>query len=331
MKLVSAPSGSVQVGTTAAVPFAVRVLLSDGVTPAVGLPVTFTASGAAVNFGACNAGTCVLMTDANGLASTMVTPMAFGIVTIQAAAVGSTLTATFNAIARSVSMTQTDEFIAAGAIVAWTPQVSVVQNGAPAAGTTVAWTALSGMTVSPGSSLVNSQGMAQIAAVAGPMAADAQATGQACSWTTVCANFAAVAVASSSWRLAVMVGAGQTVAVTGTFAPVVVIVTDISGDPVAGAPVAVFQTVNPAAMPCPARGRCPALPLLASSVVPAVSDANGLVKAWPRCSLRVWPKSPTSPLQPERRASLPCPSNKGPEVVLFFLISPRSSTKAEPE
>jgi len=281
MKLVSAPSGSVQVGTAAAVPFAVRVLLSDGVTPAAGLPVTITASGAAVNFGACNAGTCVLMTDATGLASTTVTPTAFGTVTIQAAAVGVTQAAIFNAVARSVTMTQTDEYIAAGAAVAWTPQADVVQNGAPTAGTTVAWTASGGMTVSPGSSLVNSQGMAQVAAVAGPLAAGAQATGQACAWTTLCANFAAVAVAPPAWRLAVMEGAGQTVAVAGTFAPVVVIVTDISGDPVAGAPVAVYQTVNPAAIPCPVRGRCPALPLLASSVVAAVSDANGLVNVAP--------------------------------------------------
>jgi hypothetical protein len=221
------------------------------------------------------------MTDATGLASTTVTPTAFGTVTIQAAAVGVTQAAIFNAVARSVTMTQTDEYIAAGAAVAWTPQAGVVQNGAPTAGTTVAWTASGGMTVSPGSSLVNSQGMAQVAAVAGPLAAGAQATGQACAWTTLCANFAAVAVAPPAWRLAVMEGAGQTVAVAGTFAPVVVIVTDISGDPVAGAPVAVYQTVNPAAIPCPVRGRCPALPLLASSVVAAVSDANGLVNVAP--------------------------------------------------
>ena len=41
MTLVSAPSGTVLVGAAAA-PFAVRVMLGDGVTPVVGVPVTFT-------------------------------------------------------------------------------------------------------------------------------------------------------------------------------------------------------------------------------------------------------------------------------------------------
>jgi hypothetical protein len=281
MTLISAPSGTVQVGTVAIVPFTVRALLSDGATPAVGMPVTFTASGATVLFGACNAGTCVLMTDATGLASTTVTPTAFGAVTIQAAAVAVTQVATFNAIARSVTMAQTDEFIAAGTTVAWTPQASVVQNGAPAAGVTIAWTASGGMVVSPGSSLVNSQGVAQIAAIAGPIAAGTQASGQACAWIAICANFAATAVAPSAWQLAVSSGAGQSVAMPGTLAPVVMIVTDRSGDPVAGALVALHQTVNAAAIPCPPRGRCPVVPLLVSSVTTAVSDANGLVSVIP--------------------------------------------------
>jgi hypothetical protein len=50
---------------------------------------------------------------------------------------------------------------------------------------------------------------------------------------------------------------------------------------VAGAPVAVHQTVNAAAMPCPSRGRCPVAPLLGSSVAASVSDVNGLVSVAP--------------------------------------------------
>jgi hypothetical protein len=113
------------------------------------------------------------------------------------------------------------------------------------------------------------------------LAASAQATGQACAWTNVCVNFTAEGVSSSAWRIVVDSGAGQTVAVAETFAPVVMMVTDASGDPVAGAPVAVHQTVNAAAMACPARGRCPVAPVLANSVAAAVSDANGLVSVVP--------------------------------------------------
>ena len=281
MTLLSAPSGTVAVGTTAAAPFAVRVFEGDGVTPVAGVPVTFTASGVAVNFGACLALPCVVLTDATGMASTTVTPTAFGTVTVQAAAVGAVQTATFNAVARSVMLAQPEEYIAAGATVTWIQQASVAQNGAPAAGATVAWTATGGMAVSPGSGLANALGVAQATAVAGPLSAGAQAMGQACAWTTVCANFAAVGVGAPAWRLTVISGAGQSVPVAGTFAPVVLLVTDGSGDPVAGAPVAVHQTVNTAAMPCPARGRCPVAPLLGSSVTAAVSDANGLVSVAP--------------------------------------------------
>jgi len=269
------------VGTVAAMPFAVRVLQGDGVTPVAGVPVTFTASGAAVNFGACLAQPCVVLTDATGIASTTVTPTAFGTVTMQAASVGAAQTATFNALARSVTLAQPEEYIAAGATVNWIPQASVVQNGTPTAGATVAWTASGGMAVSPGSSLANTLGVAQATAVAGPLAAGAQATGQACAWTTVCANFAAVGVGAPTWRIAVIGGAGQSVPVEQTFTPVVVLVTDGSGDPVAGAPVAVHQTINAAAMPCPSRGRCPVAPLLGSSVTAAVSDVNGLVSVTP--------------------------------------------------
>jgi hypothetical protein len=279
MTLVSAPSGTVAVGTPAAVPFAVRVLQGDGVTPAAGLAVTFTASGAAVQFGACAAVPCVVLTDATGMASTTVTATAFGTVTLQATAVGVSQTASLLAVARSVTALQAVEYIAAGASVAWTPQVSVIQNGAAAAGAVVQWTATGGMTISSGTSLVGAQGVAQTSAVAGPLAAGAQVEGQACTWTTLCANFAAEGVDASAWRLVVVSGAGQSG--TGTFAPVVVRVTDGSGDPVAGASVAAHQTVNEAAMPCPARGRCPTMPLLGSSNAVAVSDGSGLVSVAP--------------------------------------------------
>ena len=279
--LVSAPSGTVAVGTLAATPFAVQVFLGDGVTPVVGLPVTFSVSPGSVQFGACAAPPCVVLTDATGLASTTVTPTSFGTFTLQAAAVGAVQTATFTSATHSIASVRPIEYVAAGATVAWTPQVSVVQNGAPAAGVVVSWSASGVIAISPASSLADSLGVAQVAAIAGPLAAGTPATGQACAWTTVCANFTAVSVDPSAWRLVVVSGAGQSVSASATFAPVVLGVTDGGGNPVAGAPVAVHQTVDAAEMPCPTRGPCPIAPVLAASNVAAISDADGLVRVTP--------------------------------------------------
>ena len=282
MALVSAPSGTAAVGMPAAAPFAVRVFQGDGVTPVAGLPVTFSVGTGSAQFSPCGASPCVVLTDATGLAATAVTPTAFGTVTVQAAAVGAMQAATFEAVARSVAAVNPVEYIAAGAAVAWTPEVSVVENGAPAAGVSVAWTAAGAMTISPATSLADALGLAQSSGtVAGPLAAGAQATVQACAWTAVCASFTAVGVDSSAWRLAVAGGAGQSVPLTATFAPVVLIVTDASGNPVAGASVTIHQTVDAAEMPCPARGPCPIAPVLAASQSSAVSDANGLVSVTP--------------------------------------------------
>jgi len=288
MTLVSAPSGTVYVGTPAPVAFAVRVFLGDGVTPVVGLPVSFSAIAGTVQFGACTALPCTVTTDATGLASTSVTPTAFGAVTVQAAAVGASQTASFNAVTRSLTVSPAVEYLAAGQTVSWTPQAALMENAAPAGGVPVNWTAAAGMTVAPAQSSTSAQGMAQTIATAGPLSAGSQVTGQACAWTTAtaaCASFAAVGVDPSAWRLSVVSGAGQALtgagALTATFAPVVLEVTDGAGHPVAGAAVSVYQTVDAAEMPCPGHGRCPVAPVLGSARSAAVSDANGLITVAP--------------------------------------------------
>jgi hypothetical protein len=79
----------------------------------------------------------------------------------------------------------------------------------------------------------------------------------------------------------VVSGANQAVASSATFAPVVVMVTDASGNPVAGAAVTIHQTVAAAEMPCPSRGPCPIAPVLAASQSAGVADVNGLVSVTP--------------------------------------------------
>jgi hypothetical protein len=281
MALVSAPSGTVAVMSAAAPPFAVRMVLGDGVTPVAGLPVTFSVATGSAQLGACAAASCVVLTDATGLASTTVTPTAFGSVTVQAAAAGAAQSASFNAVTRSIASVEAAEYVAAGATVAWAPQMTAVEDGAPSAGVVVTWTGAGGLAVSPATSVSGAAGVAQGSVVAGPLAAGVQATGQACAWTTVCASFWAVGVDPSALRLTVVSGAGQTIAVAGTFVPVILLVTDGQGDPVAGAAVAVHQTVDAAESVCPSRGPCPAAPVLGASDTTAVSDVNGLVSVTP--------------------------------------------------
>lgn len=281
MTLVSAPSGNVAMGEPAAVPLAVRVLLGDGATPVVGMPVTFAIVSGSAKFAACATTPCVVQTDANGLASTSVTPSAFGMATVQASAVGVIRAATFNAIARNMTPVRPVEYLAPGATVVWTPQMTATESGVPAAGVSVNWTASGAMLESIALSITDTLGVAQTQAVSGPLKAGEQATGQACAWTTTCASFSVMGLDPSAWRIVVVSGAGQIVPLSGSFAPIVLRVTDQDGHPVAGASVAVHQTVDAAEMPCPVHDRCPVPPVLGASTRAATSDADGLLSVIP--------------------------------------------------
>ncbi|WP_433984674.1 hypothetical protein RBB78_08740 [Tunturiibacter empetritectus] len=285
LSLVSAPSGQVEVGVSAATPFVVRVLDGDGATPVMGEAVTFTATVGTVQFAACGAASCTVYTDANGMASTLVTPLSAGAITLQAAGVDGTAVASFTAAARVQTATavQAMEYIAAAATFAWTPQISVSDNFASTAGVAVGWQTTSGaVSVAPASSAVNSQGIAQTVATAGPLTAGAEATLSGCAWTNVCASFTTVGVDLADLRVIVVSGANQSVSANGTIAPVVLQVTDTASHLVGGAVVQIFETVNAWQPACPGRGRCPIAPVLASSQSSAVSDANGLLTVVPQ-------------------------------------------------
>jgi hypothetical protein len=164
------------------------------------------------------------------------------------------------------------------------PLAALSNHGAVAPGITVNWSATSGSMGFPGGteSTSGSDGLATIAATAGPLAAGAAAAGSACATIggqpDLCASFTATGVDPSLWTVAAIEGAAQTVTSTGVLQPVVFQVTDGSGDPVVGAPVTVYQTVSGYQV-CPATGRCPAAPVYATSQATAVSDGDGLVVA----------------------------------------------------
>jgi hypothetical protein len=285
LSLLTAPSGTVALAQQAVVPFAVQVLDGDGATPIVGEAVTFTATTGAVQFAACGAASCTLQTNAQGVASTFVTPESAGAIVLRATGVDGTATASLTALVqvRTATAVQPVEYVAADATVAWDPQLSVADNIAPTTGVVVDWQTISGPIVASASqSQVSTQGIASTLATAGPLAPGTQALLSACAWTSVCATFTAQGVDPADLRLVVVSGADQIVSASGAFTPVVLRVTDSASDPVAGAVVQVYQTVDAWQLPCPDRGRCPVPPTLASSQSSVTSDANGLLTISPQ-------------------------------------------------
>ncbi len=232
-------------------------------------PVTFTATSGAVEFNACGAATCIVMTDASGSASTTVTALGPGNVSLSATSAYGSQSASFTAMTRirTVTPVVAVQYVAADTTVLWTPQVSLGDNSAPIAGVRVNWQTISGaMTLSPAQSLADAQGIAETVATAGPLAAGGRATASACAWTTICASFAAEGVGPADWRLEIVSGAGQSVGAADTLAPVMLRVTDPAGHAVAGVVVQIHQTVDAWQMPCPDRGRCPVPPSYDSQV-----------------------------------------------------------------
>jgi len=284
LSLLTAPSGTVIVGQPAGVPFVVQVLAADEVTPVVGETVTFRATTGTVQFGACGAAVCTLQTNAQGIASTLVTAEAGGGITLQAVGVDGTATASFNAIVqvRTATAVQAVEYVAAGASVAWSPQVSLADNTGSTAGVLVNWQTVSGAVVeSPSQTAANGSGVAETQAMVRPLAAGAQAVFSGCAWTSVCAEFTAQGVDAADLRVTVVSGAGQSISVDGSFSPVVLMVADTASHPVAAAAAEIYQTVDAWQPACPDRGRCPIAPVIGSSRSLGTSDANGLLTVMP--------------------------------------------------
>ena len=288
LRVVSAPAGGVTVGTVAGAAWAVKVTEMDGVTPVVGEAIVFSStggSGSAVLFGACGGASCTVMTDAQGMASTSVTPLVVDGVVVTATGFAGSVSAGLTGVAavRTMTVARAVEYMAAGAVVGWQLQVQVADNSAPVLGVGVEWSVGSGamglgvsglgavMTTADGT------GVTSVLATVGPLVGGGAAVGSACAWGTVCVGFGAQGVAAGEQRLEVVSGGGQVVGVGVGLGPVVVRVTDGVGHPVSGAVVMEHETVTAGDGTCPARGRCPAAPVLEEWQGQATSDGDGLV------------------------------------------------------
>ena len=283
LHLVSAPAGIVATGVAAATTFSVRVLAGDGVTPTSGVSVIFSATGAAVQFGACGSAVCTLTTDSRGVASSSVTAIGPGAITLSGISSAGAVTASFSAVqqVRSITVTKPVLYIAEGASFAWKPQVTLADNLAATSNLPVIWQSTPGIEFLHAISTTDTNGTAAAAATVGPLAATASGQVSVCAWGNICAPLAMHGVGAGELNLVVVSGATQSVSSSDAMTPVVVEVVDANRNPVAGASVRIEQTVSEWQTSCPVSGRCPVAAVLASSASPAVSDEDGRVSIMP--------------------------------------------------
>ncbi len=286
VKIISAPSGTVSQGVP--LPMTVQVVTGDGTTPAGNVQVSFTVPKGAAQMG-CGASLCMALTNADGMATMLVTPTTSAVTQVSAAISNGAVPviAEFDGGTPPQIAATNTLYIAIGAQnVSWTPTAIVLSNGAPVQGAAVRWVGGTGAQVAATTNTTsNAAGMASTTVTAGPLAAGGTATVYACqSQSTACTTFTITAVHTELAILLPVSGVGQSLTAGGTPMPITLEVIDGVGHPMAGAVVNFYQAMTAWQPPCPAQGRCPAPQQLGSLLTTVISDANGQVMLTPMAS-----------------------------------------------
>jgi hypothetical protein len=222
-------------------------------------------------------GTATLAVAANSTATTAVTA---------SLANGASATTQFTAqagAALAISALTPNLYLAAGATAEWTPQGLVLENGSPAADAEVTWTPVTnGVSAPTTASLSGNNGIVTQQLAAGPLGAGRVVPVNACLTSgNICALFNVVSVSPLTVQLAPIAGVAQNLAAGEAFAPVTLEVTDPAGDPVAGAVVTFYETLDAWTPACTAQASCAPAPLIAQQTVQIVSGADGTVNLDP--------------------------------------------------
>ncbi|MGA8733532.1 MAG: IPT/TIG domain-containing protein [Terriglobales bacterium] len=300
LSLVAGSNPGTPVGGQAPNPIRVQALAPDGVTPVAGASVFFTASPAAA-FSACSGGeSCTVLTDQSGQASTLVSVLSAGVITITAQLapasykapqqVQTTLLGTESSL--DVSLLSQYAWIAQGSTVNLTLTARVLSNGVPINKRTVNFYLDKGSaTLNPPSAKTNSSGYASSTLQISSMPGDVQVSACVEPGDAPCSTFYGTAVPPSSLQLQAVAGDLQFIAVGTAFQPITVQVTDNSmpAHPVLGVSV-VFQSLvgrtNNNDAPIVTGGdttitRDPLPIILGMSQAAVTSDANGLATMQP--------------------------------------------------
>jgi hypothetical protein len=282
LTILTAPSGSLALGVPQ--PFTVRAMNWDNEWPAAGIPVAYTVTGGTATLG-CRQATCTVITSTNGSATLMVSASSAGLAQVTASlSNGAGIEAEFTGAAPpAISALTPNLYLAIGATTQWNPQALTLANGNPAPAVSVNWSSSApNIVVSPAPSVSGTNGIATQQITAGPLAAGEADLINAClPGNVACATFTVFAVHLETAELTAVSGVNQIIAAGQNFAPVTLEVTDAIGHPMAGANVTFYETLHAWTPDCPAQGQCPAAPVLAQAVVPAVSGTDGSVTLTP--------------------------------------------------
>jgi IPT/TIG domain len=300
IQLITGSNPQTTVGGQAENPVVVQVLTPDGSAPVAGASVFFTSSPSASLSSCGGAVSCTVLTDQSGYASTYVTVLTQGEISITAElAPGSynppkTVQATVNGISNGaagpdIALTPQQAWIAQGATISLPLTARALQNGAPTSGVTVMFRVEQGSGVLTPSSVVSgTDGYAtttlELASASGDVAVSACLE----PGDKPCLTFSAITVPAAGQFLQAVAGSLQIAPVGEDFQPVTVRVADSSGHPVLGANVAFQWLVARAPQNLPIvwigdTGISPnPLPVILSSLQATVqSDVNGLAMVQP--------------------------------------------------
>jgi hypothetical protein len=253
LSLVAGSNPGTPVGGQAPNPIRVEALAPDGITPVAGASVFLTAS-PAVAFAACSGGaSCTLLTDQSGQASTFVSVLSAGVITITAQLapasykapqqVQTTLLGTETSL--DLSLLSQYAWIAQGSTVNLTLTARVLSNGVPINKRTVNFYLDKGSaTLNPPTAKTNSNGYVTSSLQVSSIQGDVQVSVCVEPGDAPCSTFYGTAVPPSALQLQAVGGDLQFIAVGATFQPIMVRVTDTSipPHPVAGVGVT-FQSL----------------------------------------------------------------------------------------
>jgi len=299
IRLILGSNPPTPVGGQATNPTLVQVVAADGVTPISGASVVFSST-PAVAMDACGGGSsCTVYSDENGQASTHMTVLSAGTITITAQLapasyaspkyVQGTLLGTSSALDEALMYPY--QSIAQGATLDVPLTARVLSKGVPQKGRTVNYVIEKGAgKLSAGSATTDSNGYASVNLHITAMAADVQVSACVEPGDNPCQTFYLTSVDPGELRLEPVADSFQVVALGQPFQAVTVQVTDSGtpSNPVRGAPVTFHATVYRPDQETPVVndgdviiGRHASPVILSSSQATVASDGSGMASMTP--------------------------------------------------